>query len=67
MDSELPDRVLVDISDKFKDIIGFEIDKITFKRKYFRIDTQCFRNPLVSINLEEEIKIEFTFKYDLED
>lgn len=66
MDGNLPDKAVLDVSDKFKGIIGFKIEKITFKRKDFRIESCEYRNPIVSLNLEKDSRIEFSLKYNLE-
>ena len=33
MDNNLPDKTVLDVSDKFKSILGFKIENITFKKK----------------------------------
>ena len=40
MDNNLPDKTVLDVSDKFKSILGFKIENITFKRNDFKIDQE---------------------------
>ena len=66
MDNNLPDKTVLDVSDKFKSILGFKIEDITFKRNDFKIESRGYRNPTVSLHLEKERKIELSLKYNLE-
>ena len=66
MDNKLPDKKVLDISDKFKGILGFKIEDITFKRNDFKIESRGYRNPTVSLHLEKERKVELRLKYNLE-
>lgn len=66
MDKNLPDKTVLDVSDKFKSILGFKIENITFKRNDFKIESRGYRNPSVSLHLEKERKVELRLKYNLE-
>ena len=55
-----------DVSDKFKSILGFKIENITFKRNDFKIESRGYRNPSVSLHLEKERKVELRLKYNPE-
>lgn len=66
MDNNLPDKTVLDVSDKFKSILGFKIENITFKRNDFKIESRGYRNPTVSLHLEKERKVELRLKYNLE-
>ena len=66
MDKKLPNKAVIDISDKFKGILGFKIEDITFKRNDFKIESRGYRNPTVSLHLEKGRKIELSLKYNLE-
>lgn len=66
MDNNLPDKTVLDVSDKFKSILGFKIEDITFKRNDFKIESRVFRNPTITLHLEKERKIELSLKYNLE-
>ncbi len=66
MDNNLPDKTVLDVSDKFKSILGFKIEDITFKRNDFKIESKVYRNPVVSLHLEKERKVELRLKYNLE-
>lgn len=52
MDNNLPDKTVLDVSDKFKSILGFKIENITFKRNDFKIESRGYLNPTVSLHLE---------------
>lgn len=66
MDNNLPDKTVLDVSDKFKSILGFKIENITFKRNDFKIETRVFRNPTITLHLEKERRLELSLKYKLE-
>lgn len=66
MDNNLPDKTVLDVSDKFKSILGFKIENITFKRNDFKIESKVYRNPVVSLHLEKERKVALRLKYNLE-
>ena len=66
MDNNLPDKAVIDISDKFKGILGFKIEDITFKRNDFKIESRVFRNPTITLHLEKERRLELSLKYKLE-
>lgn len=66
MDKNLPDKTVLDVSDKFKSILGFKIENITFKRNDFKIESRGYRNPSVSLHLEKERKVELRLKYNPE-
>ena len=66
MDNNLPDKTVLDVSDKFKSILGFKIEDITFKRNDFKIESRGYRNPSVSLHLEKERKVELRLKYNPE-
>ena len=66
MDNNLPDKTVLDVSDKFKGILGFKIEDITFKRNDFKIESRGYRNPTVLLHLEKERKVELRLKYNLE-
>lgn len=66
MDKNLPDKTVLDVSDKFKSILGFKIENITFKRNDFKIESKVYRNPVVSLHLEKERKVALRLKYNLE-
>lgn len=66
MDNNLPDKTVLDVSDKFKSILGFKIEDITFKRNDFKIESKVYRNPVVSLHLEKERKVALRLKYNLE-
>lgn len=66
MDNNLPDKTVLDVSDKFKSILGFKIEDITFKRNDFKIESRVFRNPTITLHLEKERRLELSLKYKLE-
>lgn len=66
MDNNLPDKTVLDVSDKFKSILGFKIEDITFKRNDFKIESRVFRNPTITLHLEKERRLEISLKYKLE-
>ena len=66
MDNNLPDKTVLDVSDKFKSILGFKIENITFKRNDFKIESRGYLNPTVSLHLEKERKVELRLKYNPE-
>lgn len=66
MDNNLPDKTVLDVSDKFKSILGFKIEDITFKRNDFKIESRVFRNPTITLYLEKERRLELSLKYKLE-
>ena len=66
MDNNLPDKTVLDVSDKFKSILGFKIEDITFKRNDFKIESRVFRNPTITLHLEKERRLELSPKYKLE-
>ena len=66
MDNNLPDKTVLDGSDKFKSILGFKIEDITFKRNDFKIESRVFRNPTITLHLEKERRLELSLKYKLE-
>lgn len=63
MDNNLPDKTVLDVSDKFKSILGFKIEDITFKRNDFKIESRVFRNPTITLHLEKERRLELSLKY----
>ena len=66
MDNNLPDKTVLDVSDKFKSILVFKIEDITFKRNDFKIESRVFRNPTITLHLEKERRLELSLKYKLE-